>query len=208
MIRSNTRCVVADDHPALLAVLTTILTQNDFDVVAAAGDGRRAVEAVAAAQPDVVISDYRMPYLDGAALLRELRDACPAAKVVVYTADADATLWEEASGAGATALVLKEAPIADVCRAIDAVCAGGTYLDAALATRTLGRPGIVEPSLTAREADVLGLLAEGLSHDAIGAQLSISPETVRTHVRKACDRLGAQTRTQAVATALRLRLIA
>jgi DNA-binding NarL/FixJ family response regulator len=207
MTGPRTRCVVADDHPALLSVITTHLTEHDYDVLHAAPDGRRVVEAVLAEQPDVVLVDYRMPYLEGPALLRALHEACPAAKIVVYTAEADGDLWEEAVGAGASALVLKEAPMADVRRAIDAVRAGGTYLDSAIATKSFARGGTPEPSLTPREADVLGLLAEGLSHEEIGARLSISPETVRTHVRKACDRLGAQTRTQAVATALRLRLI-
>jgi DNA-binding NarL/FixJ family response regulator len=97
--------------------------------------------------------------------------------------------------------VLKEAPLADLVRALEAALGGGSYLDPAVArTKRSG-------NLTPRELDVLGLLAEGLQHEEIGRRLGISSETVRTHLRKASDRLGATTRTQAVATALRMGLI-
>ena len=99
--------------------------------------------------------------------------------------------------------MLKEAPLADLVRALEAALAGGSYLDPALQ-----RDGVPSGKLTARELDVLRLLAEGLQHEEIGRRLGISSETVRTHLRKASDRLGATTRTQAVATALRLGLIA
>jgi DNA-binding NarL/FixJ family response regulator len=121
----------------------------------------------------------------------------------VYTADGDEKLADDVLGAGAVGLVLKEAPLADVVRALEAILAGGSYLDPAV-PRTTGRKG----KLTERELAVLGLLAEGLQHEEIGRRLGISSETVRTHLRKACDRLGAATRTQAVATALRMGLIA
>ena len=207
MSRPRTRCVVADDHPALLGVVTSFLDDEEFEVVATAPDGRDAVEAVAAAGPDVIVSDYRMPHLEGAELLRALKTACPGAVLVVYTADADRDLCENALGAGATAIVLKESPLLDLRRAIGSALEGQVYLDPSLAPFALGRSQPPSPSLTPREADVLALLAEGLSHEEIGSRLSISAETVRTHVRKACDRLGAATRTQAVATALREGLI-
>jgi DNA-binding NarL/FixJ family response regulator len=98
--------------------------------------------------------------------------------------------------------VLKEAPLTDLTRALEAVLAGGTYLDPALAQRDPR-----SARLTAREREVLELLAEGIGHEEIGKQLGIGAETVRTHLRKACERLGAATRTEAVATALRLGLI-
>jgi DNA-binding NarL/FixJ family response regulator len=135
--------------------------------------------------------------------VRELVAASPETRVVVYTADADETVARAVLDAGAVALVLKEAPLADLVRALEAALAGRSYLDPALATTT-SRAGT---ALTQRELDVLGLLAEGLQHEEIGRRLGISSETVRTHLRKASDRLGAATRTQAVATALRLGLI-
>jgi DNA-binding NarL/FixJ family response regulator len=102
--------------------------------------------------------------------------------------------------------VLKEAPLPDLIPALEAALAGQTYLDPALATGVLAG-GETGPALPPRELDVLLFLAEGLSHEAIGERLEISAETVRSHLRKACARLGAATRTQAVATALRLGLI-
>ena len=200
------RCVVVDDHPALLFVVTTDLEEHDIDVCASAPDGRRAVEAVQREQPDVVVVDYRLPKLEGRELLVALREAAPAARLVVYTGDADEQLCKEALAAGASAVVLKAAPLADLRRAIDAALSGRSYLDPALAPYALARRPAA-PSLTPREADVLSLLAEGLSHEQIAARLSIGTETVRTHARKATERLGAATRTQAVATALRQGLI-
>jgi two-component system, NarL family, response regulator NreC len=132
-----------------------------------------------------------------------VREASPDTRICVYTADGDAQLAHDVLAAGAAALVLKEAPLADLVRALGATLAGGSYLDPAVS-----REASPTTKLTQRELDVLGLLAEGLQHEEIGRRLGISSETVRTHLRKASDRLGAATRTQAVATALRLGLIA
>jgi DNA-binding NarL/FixJ family response regulator len=201
------RCLIADDHPALVAAVADFLGENGFDIVATAPDGPAAVLATREHTPDAVLLDYRMPHLSGAELVRELRKAAPRAAVVVYTADADDRLVEEALGAGAAAIVLKEAPVADVARALGAVLAGGSYVDPALGIVSL-TTGRVASELTRREADVLTLLAEGFTYEEIGRRLAISPETVRTHLQKASERLGASTRTHAVATAIRLGLIA
>ena len=207
MTETRLRLVVADDHPALTVVLRTYLEARDCTVVATASDGRRAVAEVSTHAPDVVVVDYRMPYLEGAPLLSALKEAQPDALLVVYTAEADEDVWSNAAAAGAAALVLKEAPLGDLWRAIEAVLAGGSYLDAGVRINVAGRATSDGLRLTPRETDVLALLADGLSHDAIGARLNISSETVRTHVRKSSARLGASTRTEAVATALRLGLI-
>jgi DNA-binding NarL/FixJ family response regulator len=150
----------------------------------------------------VALVDFRMPRLGGLELVRALREAAPETRIVVYTADADQTLARDVLEAGATALVLKEAPLSDIVRALEAALAGRSYLDPAL-----GSTSERTQRLTQRELDVLELLAEGLQHEEIGRRLGISAETVRTHLRKASERLGAATRTQAVATALRLGLI-
>ena len=201
------RCLIADDHPALVAAVADFLGESGFDVVATAPDGPAAVVAAQEHTPDAVLLDYRMPRLSGADLVRELREAAPRAAVVVYTADADDRLVGEAFGAGAAAIVLKEAPVADVARALGAVLAGGSYVDPALGIVSVTK-GRVASELTRREADVLTLLAEGFTYEEIGRRLAISPETVRTHLQKASERLGASTRTHAVATAIRLGLIA
>lgn len=201
------RCLIADDHPALVRAVADFLAGNDVEVVGTAPDGDRAVALATETAPDVALVDFRMPRLGGVELVERLRETAPDTKVVVYTADADEALVRGALGAGASAVVLKEAPLADLSRALSSVTSGSTYLDPALARFAVGS-GAGAPALTEREASVLSLLAEGLSHDEIGARLSISGETVRTHVKKASDRLGASTRTEAVAKALRLGLIA
>ena len=199
---NDPRCLIADDHPALTAAVSHYVADNGFEVVGPAPDGRRAVALAAEVQPELALVDYRMPRLAGLELIAALREASPETRICVYTADGDAQLARDVLAAGAAALVLKEAPLADLVRALEAVLAGGSYLDPALARGEA--PG---GKLTQRELDVLGLLAEGMQHEEIGNRLGISSETVRTHLRKACDRLGAATRTQAVATALRHGLI-
>jgi DNA-binding NarL/FixJ family response regulator len=195
-------CLIADDHPALTSAVSAYLADNGFRIVGPVPDGRRAVTLAEEAQPDLALVDLRMPRLAGADLVRALREVSPVTRVTVYTADADERIAQDVLEAGAAALVLKEAPLADLVRALESTLAGGSYLDPALASTGAGG------KLTPRELDVLGLLAEGLQHEEIGRRLGISSETVRTHLRKACDRLGAATRTQAVATALRKGLIA
>jgi DNA-binding NarL/FixJ family response regulator len=199
---NDPRCLIADDHPALQSAVSGYLSEHGFDVVGPVGDGQRAVALATEEQPELALVDFRMPRLSGVDLVVKLREVSPETRVVVYTADADEQIATEVLAAGASALVLKEAPLADLVRALEATLAGGSYLDPAL-TR------VTAPStkLTQRELDVLGLLAEGLAHEEIGRRLGISSETVRTHLRKASGRLGASTRTQAVATALRLGLI-
>jgi DNA-binding NarL/FixJ family response regulator len=199
---NDPRCLIADDHPALTSAVSTYLADNGFEIVGPASDGRRAVALITEAKPELALVDYRMPRLAGADLVRALCEASPETRIVVYTADGDERLAREVLDAGAVALVLKEAPLADLVRALEAALNGSSYLDPALAKNP--KPG---GKLTQRELDVLGLLAEGLQHEEIGRRLGISSETVRTHLRKASDRLGASTRTQAVATALRLGLI-
>lgn len=202
------RCLLADDHPALVVAISDFLDSQGVDVIGVAANGEEAVALVAEHVPDVALVDYRMPKLAGADLVRRLREAAPATTVVVYTAEADGRVAEDVLRAGALGVVLKEAPLVDVVRALETTVAGRTYVDPALAAQALMRPNNGGIHLTDRERDVLTHLAEGLSHDEIGKQLGISGETVRTHVQKACVRLDAATRTQAVATALRLGLIA
>lgn len=204
---SAPRCLIADDHPALVTAVSSYLEANGFDLVGAAADGREALELASSTRPDVALVDFRMPRLGGVELVERLREAVPDARVLVYTADARDTEVAELLEAGAHGVVLKEAPLVDLARALNSVLDGRFYVDPAYAGLGLVGP-VRRTELTPRETEVLHLLAEGLTYEAIGKQLSISAETVRTHVRKACERLGAATSTQAVATALRQRLIA
>lgn len=208
MTRSVARCIVADDHPALLRVVSTYLAEHAFEVVGQADNGDRAVALAELEQPDLALVDYRMPRSGGSELVQRLRTVSPSTRVAVYTAEADDGLVASVLEAGGAGVILKEAPLGDVVRALTAILDGGLYVDAALAARALTPARRERTDLTAREVEVLRLLADGLSHEQVGRRLQISAETARTHLRKACTRLGAATRTEAVARAIREGLIA
>jgi DNA-binding NarL/FixJ family response regulator len=211
MTRPATRavtCIVADDHPAVLEAVAEFLTQAGVEVVARGRDGEEALEQIEARRPEVALVDLRMPKLGGIELTRRAQRSVPETGILLYTGYGDRALLTEALDAGVRGFVLKEAPMDDLLRAVHAVAGGSTYVDpvlaGALATSSLGEK---LPQLTQREREVLRLLADGLSNEEIGKRLFISAETVRTHVRKAMDKLDADTRTQAVAKALREQLI-
>lgn len=207
MTSAAPRCVVADDHPGLLLAVSGYLEEHGFEIVGRADDDAGTVAAAGRERPDVAVVDYRMPRAGGAELLRGLKAASPTTEVAVYTAEADEALVAEALAAGASAVVLKEAPLEDLVRALRSILDGRPYVDAAIAARSPAGRARASRALTARETDVLRLLADGLSHEQVGRRLAISAETARTHLRKACTRLGAATRTEAVARAIRLGFI-
>jgi DNA-binding NarL/FixJ family response regulator len=200
-------CVVADDHPAVLEAVSEFLVQGGIEVVARARDGEEALEKIEQRKPQVALVDVRMPKLDGIELARRAHRVSPDTGIVLYTGYGDRAQLTEALDAGVRGFVLKEAPMDDLLRALQSVAAGGTYVDPVLAGALASSMGAKVPQLTQRERDVLRLLADGLANEEIGKRLFISAETVRTHVRKAMDKLDADTRTQAVARALRDQLI-
>jgi DNA-binding NarL/FixJ family response regulator len=201
-------CLVADDHPAVVEAVADVLGDRGYRVVGRARDGLEALQKIENRRPRVALVDVRMPRLGGIELARRAATSAPETAVVLYTAYGERALLLEAIDAGARGFVLKEAPLPDLVRAIEIVASGGTYVDPVLGGYLAGSPAAERlPNLTQRERDVLRLLSEGLSNEDIGKRLFISPETVRTHVRKAMDKLDADTRTQAVATALRQSLI-
>jgi DNA-binding NarL/FixJ family response regulator len=201
--------VVADDHPAVLEAVAEFLVQGGIEVIARARDGEEALERIEQRKPQVALVDVRMPKLGGIELTRRAQRSTPETSILLYTGYGDRALLTEALDAGVRGFVLKEAPMDDLLRAVQSVASGGTYVDPVLAgTLAASSIGNKLPELTQRERDVLRLLADGLANEEIGKRLYISAETVRTHVRKAMDKLDADTRTQAVARALRDRLIA
>lgn len=198
--------LVADDHPAVLEAVATYLQSAGIDVVGRAGDGEEALALIERRRPQVALVDVRMPRLSGIDLARRLGPKS-STRLLLYSGYGDRALLMEALDAGVQGFVLKEAPLEDLLRAVRAIAAGESYVDPVLAGAIAASIGSDVPQLTQRERDVLRLLADGLSNDEIGKRLFISAETVRTHLRKAMDKLGAETRTQAVARALRDRLI-
>ena len=201
------RAVVADDHPAVLRSVCDVLIDAGVDVVGRASNGEEAATKIEATRPTVAVIDVRMPRLNGIEVASQVSRSTPETAVILYTAYGDRALLSEALDAGVRGFVLKEAPLQDLTRAVDMVAGGAVYVDPVLAGVLASAESERLPQLTKREREVLRLLADGLTNEEIGKRLFLSPETVRTHVQKAMRRLEADTRTQAVAVALRQSLI-
>lgn len=208
-IREPVTCIVADDHPATAKAVCAILEDHGIAVLGRARAGDEAAALIATLKPSVALIDLRMPRLNGIEVARRAQRTSPGTGILLYTAYGEGALLTEALDAGARGFLLKEAPLDDLIRAVETVAGGGLYVDPVLAGAIAReQAGDRVPTLTQREREVLRLLADGHSNEEIGRRLFISPETVRTHVRKAMAKLGADTRTQAVAKALRQSIIA
>jgi DNA-binding NarL/FixJ family response regulator len=203
----SVRAVVADDHPAVLRSVCDVLAGAGVEVVGRATNGEEAATKIEAANPTIAVVDVRMPRLTGVELAARVSRSAPDTKVILYTAFGDRALLTEALDAGVRGFVLKEAPLDDLVRAVDMVAGGAVYVDPVLAGVLASVESEKMPQLTKREREVLRALSDGLTNEQIGKQLFLSPETVRTHVQKAMRKLEADTRTQAVALALRQSLI-
>ncbi len=199
--------VIADDHPAILDSVGRFLELNGIAVLGTAIDGDGAVALCEKLKPVVALIDLRMPGIAGLGALERLHLRVPETKLLVYTGVGDQTLVAHALEAGAHGVIQKDASLVELVRAVRTVADGKAYIDAAIANLILEGSGVVEPRLTRREIQVLQLLANGSSNEAVASTLHIAPDTVRTHLRKAMTKLRCSTRTQAVATALRQSLI-
>ena len=204
----HTTVVVADDHPALRAAVTATLSAHGINVAGEAADGEEALAAIETHRPQVAVLDANMPRLGGIDVAARVQRTVPETALLLYTGYGNRALLVEALEAGIRGFVLKEAPLNELVRAVEVVAGGGTYVDPLLAGSLINaKLDTALPELTQRERQVLRLLADGLSNDEIGKRLFISPDTVRSNVQKAMGKLDADTRTQAVATALRQSLI-
>jgi DNA-binding NarL/FixJ family response regulator len=203
------RLLVADDHPAILDAITRFFADEDeIDLIGRPTDGEQALRLITERRPDVAVLDIRMPRLGGIEVLRRLEHMQGAPQVILYTGYPERQLVLEALDAGARGFVLKESALTDLLRAIRIVAAGGTYIDPVLGGVLAGPLATSRlPALTKREREILRLLADGMRNEQVATELSISPLTVRTHVKNAMQKLEADTRTQAVASALRQSLI-
>lgn len=201
------RILIVDDHPVVRDGLAAMLnTQSDFEVVGEASDGDEAVRKVADGDPDVLLLDLEMPGVDGIETLQRLKKMNVRARSIVFTVfDTDDRIVS-AMRAGAMGYLLKGAPREDVFRAVRVVNEGGSLLEPAVASRFLD--SINDPdALTARQKEVLNLIATGLLNKEIADRLYISERTVKFHVSEVLAKLGAGNRTEAVAIATEKGLI-
>jgi DNA-binding NarL/FixJ family response regulator len=204
---SEITCLIVDDHEVVREGLRLSLSRAPHvRVVGEASDGEAAVELAERRRPDVVIMDVRMPGMDGLEATKALLERVPDASVLIFTAYSERSLLSRGLESGAKGYVLKEAPHETLVRAIEKVASGDGYVDPALMPSFLtGREK--DDMLTAREREILQLLADGMSNADVAAKLFISQETVKSHVRHILAKLEADTRTHAVAIALRESII-
>jgi DNA-binding NarL/FixJ family response regulator len=209
------RVLICDDQQVVREGLRAILsTVPHIEVVGLANDGAQALQLVAAAQPDVVLMDLKMPLLNGVQATREIRIRFPAVRVLVLTTyDLDEWVFD-AIRAGASGYLLKDSPREALVAAVEGTAAGKTHVDPAVAGRLFaqvaqrapGPPSAQLKSLTEGEHRVLRLLARGASNAAIAAQLHLAEGTVRNHVSAILGKLDLADRTQAALFAQRLGL--
>jgi DNA-binding NarL/FixJ family response regulator len=200
------RLLIADDHPVVRDGLSGMFSADPgFEVLGEAGDGAEAVRLARVLQPDVILMDLRMPEMDGVSAIAELARLGVAARVLVLTTyDTDSHVLS-AIEAGATGYLLKDAPRAELLRAVRAAARGEAVLSPSVATRLMGRvraPAVPDAGpLSQRELEVLELVAGGTTNREAAARLFISEATVKTHLLHIYAKLGVGDRAAAVAEA-------
>ncbi len=207
------RVLLADDHRIVLEGLRGLLAA-EFELAGTATDGRQLIDLARECKPDVVVADISMPLLNGIDAVRQILEEQPGVKVVMLTMHPDQTYATRAFDAGASAYVLKHSASDELVTAIREVLRGGTYVSPALRndaleehldqTRRHGKPTL---ELTARQREVLQLLAEGKSAKEIGGVLGISSRTVESHKYKMMDDLGLKTTAQLLQYAVKHGLV-
>jgi DNA-binding NarL/FixJ family response regulator len=211
---SRTRVFLVEDHTVLRQAIRVMLeAESDMEIVGEAGDGSEGVAAIARTKPDVAIIDLKMPGMSGLSTIPEVLKNSPKTAVLVFTMYNNPVYVYEAMHAGASGYVLKSASKEELLRAIRAVKQGAGFLQAEVTKPLLRRLALdarldaERSNLTLREIQILEFLAEGKSNKEIASFLSISDETVKTHLKRLYEKLGASDRAQAVAIALRQNLI-
>jgi DNA-binding NarL/FixJ family response regulator len=208
------RVLIADDQRVVRDGLNMLVSLiDDVEIVGLASDGTEAVRLAQEHRPDVILMDLRMPGVDGAAATAQVRERLPGIQVLVLTTYADEAAILAALRAGALGYLTKDASAEQIEAAVRAVYAGQTHLDPAVQARLVAtvtgqapgvgveEPGRAEPppaGLTSREAEVLTLLASGLSNAEIAQRLFLSNATVKTHINRIFAKTGARDRAQAV----------
>lgn len=205
--------LIADDHAVVREGLRSFLgIQDDIEVVAEASDGEEAVNKAQALIPDVVVMDLVMPRVEGVEAIGQIRASNPDVKIIVLTSFADDDKMLAAVRAGATGYLLKDAKPQELSDAIRAANRGEALVHPAVAARLMQEVAAKDNaspshSLTARELEVLRLVARGLPNKQIARELEIAEKTVKTHVSNILQKLDLHDRTQAVVYALRERIV-
>jgi DNA-binding NarL/FixJ family response regulator len=200
---SEITVLIVDDHEVVREGLRLSLSRTPhIRVVGEAADGNAALDLVGRRRPSVVIMDVRMPGMDGLDATKELLEREPNTSVLIFTAYSERSLLARGLDSGAKGYILKEAPHDTLVRAIEKVAGGDSFIDPALMPAFLSGKDR-EDMLTPREREILQLLADGMSNADAAQRLFISQETVKSHVRHILAKLEADTRTHAVAIALR-----
>jgi DNA-binding NarL/FixJ family response regulator len=205
----SVRVVIADDQALVRAGLRKLLEVDaEIEVVAEAGNGREVVECVRALRPDVVVMDIRMPDVDGLEATRQLAELAPATRVLILTTFGIDEYVYEALRAGASGFLLKDSPAEELLAGVRIVARGDALLDPAITRAVIEeyaraprrRPELARKldDLTAREREVLDLLARGLSNAEIASELVVGDGTVKTHVARILQKLDLRDRVQAV----------
>jgi DNA-binding NarL/FixJ family response regulator len=214
------RVVIADDQALVRGGFSSILSgQPDIRVVAEAGDGLEAVDAVRATRPDVVLMDVRMPHTSGIEACKTLKALVPSTKIIMLTMSDEESDLYEAVKAGANGYLLKDVPGEEIAAGVRAVHHGDSLISPSMASKLLAefaqmsrrqgeRPSAVgAPRLTDRELEVLRLVARGLANKEIAHQLFISENTVKNHVRNILEKLQLHSRMEAAMYAVRENLL-
>ena len=198
------RLVLIEDHEALRERLELLLGREGCEVVGATGTASQGRDLIEDLDPDVALVDIRLGAESGIDLTRELVDADPARRVVLYTGSSDVELLISGLDSRARGYALKEGTPNELTAALNTVAEGGTYVDPRLRPALLSRRATQRmPSLSKREREIMDLLAQGLTGEDVATQLFLSSETVKTHIRNAMSKLEASTRVHAIAIALR-----
>jgi DNA-binding NarL/FixJ family response regulator len=206
---SGPRIVIVEDHALVRTGLRTSLRNSGFDVVGEAADGIVGAELIARLRPDIAVIDLGIPGKDGVTLTREVKAGPCAPRVVVLTMHEEEPVVQAVLRAGADAYCVKSSPQGTIVDAVRTVAAGGAYFDPRIAgvvlSRLTGNGGERADAspLTARETEILALIAEGAANSEIAEQLYVSLGTVKTHVTEILRKLAASDRANATAIALR-----
>jgi DNA-binding NarL/FixJ family response regulator len=198
------RLVLIEDHQALREGLELLLGHNGFDVLGAAGSAEEGRALVERLKPDVALIDIALGEDSGIELTARLIDADADRRIVLYTGSNEIELLIKGLDSGARGYALKEGTQVELRTALTTVAEGGTYVDPRLHPALLSRRATqTQKSLSKREREIMDLLAQGLTGEQVAERLFLSPETIKTHIRNAMNKLEANTRVHAIAIALR-----